>query len=101
MTKFKQLGFYIDQANCTGCKACQTACNDKHDLPVGVKWRRVAEYAGGATEQDDADGTFRANVFSYYTSISCNHCEVVRPNDAPTVSCPGQRCPRSAPDLRR
>src|SRR4026209_2056194 len=54
MTKFKQLGFYIDQANCTGCKACQTACNDKHDLP---------------------DATCRATVFGYYTSISCNHCE--------------------------
>ncbi len=75
MTTFKQLGFYIDQANCTGCKACQTACNDKHDLPVGVKWRRVAEYAGGSTERNESDGTFRANVFSYYTSISCSHCE--------------------------
>lgn len=75
MTTFKQIAFYVDQRNCTGCKACQTACNDKHDLPVGVKWRRVAEYAGGSTEQNEADGTFRADVFSYYTSISCNHCQ--------------------------
>lgn len=75
MTTFKQIGFYVDQSKCTGCKACQTACNDKHDLPVGVKWRRVAEYSGGSTEQNDSDGTFRADVFSYYTSISCNHCE--------------------------
>lgn len=75
MTTFKQLGFYVDQGNCTGCKACQTACNDKHDLPEGVLWRRVAEYSGGSNELNDADGTFRTDVFTYYTSVSCNHCE--------------------------
>jgi anaerobic dimethyl sulfoxide reductase subunit B len=75
MATFKQLGFYLDQTKCTGCKACQTACKDKHDLPVGVTWRRVAEYSGGSCEQNEVDGTFRADVFTYYTSISCNHCE--------------------------
>ncbi len=25
----KQLGFYIDSARCSGCKACQVACKDK------------------------------------------------------------------------
>lgn len=25
------LGFYFDQTVCTGCKACQIACKDKHD----------------------------------------------------------------------
>ena len=29
-------GFYLDQTLCTGCKACQIACVDKHDLPLGV-----------------------------------------------------------------
>ena len=32
-------GFYFDQALCTGCKACQISCIDKHDLPLGVMWR--------------------------------------------------------------
>ena len=67
------LGFYLDQGLCTGCKACQTACKDKHDLPIGVTWRRVVEYTGG-TWQEEAD-TMVPNVFAYYTSISCNHCE--------------------------
>lgn len=75
MTVYKQLGFYVNQADCTGCKACQTACNDKHDLPEGVLWRRVAEYEGGSSEVNEVDGTFRTDVFSYYTSMSCNHCE--------------------------
>jgi anaerobic dimethyl sulfoxide reductase subunit B (iron-sulfur subunit) len=69
-----QLGFYIDQNYCTGCKACQVACIDKNDLPEGVRFRRVAEYSGG-TFTERPDGSFDAKVFTYYTSISCNHCE--------------------------
>ena len=66
-------GFFFDQSLCTGCKACQIACKDKHDLPVGVNWRRVVEYSGGSWQQ--AGNTFTPNVFTYYTSIACNHCE--------------------------
>ncbi len=39
-------GFYFDQTVCNGCKVCQIACIDKHDLPLGVMWRRVLEYIG-------------------------------------------------------
>jgi len=69
----QKLGFYFDQSVCTGCKACQVACKDKHDLPEGVTWRRVVEYTGGSWQQDG--DTMTPNVFSYYTSIACNHCE--------------------------
>ncbi|MCL3860737.1 DMSO/selenate family reductase complex B subunit [Actinotalea sp. K2] len=68
-----QLGFYLDQNYCNGCKACQTACKDKNDLPLGVTWRRVVEYSGGTWA--NADETLAPNVFTYYTSVSCNHCE--------------------------
>ena len=44
----ERLGFYFDQSLCTGCKACQIACKDKHDTPVGVNWRRVVEFSGGS-----------------------------------------------------
>lgn len=67
-----QLGFFIDQNSCTGCKACQIACKDKNDLGDGVKWRRVAEYAGGAWSE--TGDSFSSSVYTYYTSISCNHC---------------------------
>ncbi|WP_182353157.1 DMSO/selenate family reductase complex B subunit [Flaviflexus huanghaiensis] len=66
-------GFFFDQTLCTGCKACQVACKDKHDLPVGVNWRRVVEYSGGSWQQ--SGNTFTPNIFTYYTSIACNHCE--------------------------
>ena len=74
-TKYKQLGFYLDQTACTGCKACQIACKDKNNLPVGINWRRVAEYSGGTWSQDESEDTFKPNVFTYYTSVACNHCE--------------------------
>jgi anaerobic dimethyl sulfoxide reductase subunit B len=66
-------GFSFDQTLCTGCKACQVACIDKHDLPLGVMWRRVAEYSGGTWRTEGS--TVTPNVFTYYTSVACNHCE--------------------------
>lgn len=69
-----QLGFYFDQARCTGCAACTIACKDKHDLPVGVSWRRVVQYTSG-TWRENADGTATESIATYYTSISCNHCD--------------------------
>jgi anaerobic dimethyl sulfoxide reductase subunit B (iron-sulfur subunit) len=68
----KQKAFYVNLTACTGCKACQVACKDKWDLPVGVSWRRVAEYVGGNWVQQG--NTYRQNVFAYYVSVACNHC---------------------------
>jgi anaerobic dimethyl sulfoxide reductase subunit B len=70
----KKLAFYVDTQTCTGCKTCMVACKDKNDLPDGVRWRRVYEYSGGEWFSE-ADGTFRQDVFAYYLSVSCNHCE--------------------------
>ena len=68
-------GFYFNQTLCTGCKACQISCQDKHDSPVTVAYRRVIEYSGGSWQQNTSQGTVTPQVFSYYTSIACNHCE--------------------------
>ncbi|GGI92632.1 DMSO/selenate family reductase complex B subunit [Shewanella gelidii] len=73
MTESTQYGFYVDTTKCTGCKVCHVSCKDRKDLPVGVNWRRVYEYGGGSWAAN-ADGSFEQNVFSYYTSIGCNHC---------------------------
>jgi len=70
----KQLGFYVNVANCTGCKACEIACKDKSNLPSGVRWRRVYEFGGGEWVQD-GDQVVPSGVFSYFVSNACNHCE--------------------------
>lgn len=66
----KQPAFFIDLTACTGCKTCM----DGHDLPEDVVWRRVAEYCGGDWSKQP-NNCFNQDVFAYYMSISCNHCE--------------------------
>ena len=70
----KQLGFYVNLANCTGCKACEIACKDRKDLPSGVRWRRVYEYGGGEWIAD-GDQMVPSGVFNYFVSTACMHCE--------------------------
>lgn len=64
--------FAFDASACTGCKACQVACKDKHQLPAGVLWRRVYEVSGGDWEKSGAAWT--NTVFAYNVSVGCNHC---------------------------
>ncbi len=69
----KQLGFYIDVSACSGCKTCQVACKDKHDLAPGVRWRRVYEVEGGGWEK--LGNAWKQDLCSYHVSMACNHCE--------------------------
>jgi len=66
--------FFLDVQTCTGCKTCMISCKDKQNLPLGVRWRRVVEFAGGDWTRE-SDGIFSQNVFAYYISVSCNHCQ--------------------------
>lgn len=70
----KQMGFYVNSADCIGCKACQVACADRNDLPVGVLYRRVLAYEGGTWVKSDRLEV-PSDLFGYYVSISCNHCQ--------------------------
>jgi len=69
----KQLGFCIEQNMCMGCKACQVACKDKNNLDIGQLFRKVTETEGGSYSESGNGITH--NVYSYWTSLSCNHCE--------------------------
>lgn len=69
----RQFGFSFDQSRCTGCKTCQMACKDYHNLGDEVSFRTVCEYAGGDWRQN-SEGSWEQNVFAFYVSMSCNHC---------------------------
>ena len=78
-----QYGFYFDATRCTGCKTCEAACRDYHDLPLDLSYRHVYELEGGSWNQA-ADGTWTTDSYTYYTSFACSHCE----NPACTQVCP-------------
>jgi anaerobic dimethyl sulfoxide reductase subunit B len=69
----RRLGFSVDLASCTGCKACQIACKDKHGLGSGVLWRRIVETAGGQWERRGE--TWVDGSYTYFVSVACMHCE--------------------------
>ncbi len=81
----KQLGFYIDSRACIKCKACQIACKDKNDLPVGLLWRRVFQYGGGSWVPS-GDVLAPSNLFAYSVSVACMHCQ----NPLCVNACPTQ-----------
>lgn len=60
-----QFGFYFNQEDCIGCKACQVACCDRNDLAPDVVFRRVESYESGSYP----------NAMLYHFSLACNHCE--------------------------
>jgi anaerobic dimethyl sulfoxide reductase subunit B (iron-sulfur subunit) len=78
--------FTFDASACSGCKACQVACKDKNDLPVGVLWRRVYEISGGEWTNVGARSSrpgagepspynvWENTIFAYNLTIACNHC---------------------------
>lgn len=70
----KQWAFYFDSSQCSGCKTCQIACKDKHNHPVGLKWRNVYEVAGGDWESMGSNN-WVSNIHSYNISMACNHCQ--------------------------
>lgn len=69
------MGFYVDLSRCIGCKTCQVACKDRHNLQqVGPRTRRVETFECGTYPE----------VGMYHVTLSCNHCE----NPACVAGCP-------------
>lgn len=60
-----QMAFFFDMTSCTGCRCCQVACKEAHDLPVGVFFRTVSDFEGGLFP----------HVWAASLSSGCNHCD--------------------------
>lgn len=69
------LGFYVNVRRCIGCKTCQVACKDHHNLQAAGPRPRRAEAFECGTYPD---------VAMFQLSLSCNHCE----NPACVAGCP-------------
>jgi Fe-S-cluster-containing dehydrogenase component len=72
-----QYGWHVNIDNCIACRACEAACKQEFDLPIGVRRRRVI------TQEGTKNGRpFRQNV-----TMACMHCQ-----DAPCIAaCPVDR----------
>jgi len=66
---------FVDLEYCNNCHACEVACKQENDSPVGVNWLKVVSYGprivGGKLRTD-------------YIPIRCMHC----PNHFCTDVCP-------------
>jgi len=56
--------FLFDPEQCLGCSACEAACKEAYDLPMGVRRRKVVELENGKFP----------NVKRRFYSMSCFHC---------------------------
>ena len=60
------LGFYVDVQRCIGCRTCQVACKDRHNLQAaGPRTRRVGSFECGMYPE----------VGMFHLTVSCNHCD--------------------------
>lgn len=57
-------GFKFDPKKCIGCKACEMACKQRFELPLGDRRRRVYTHESGEYP----------NTLVRYISMACNHC---------------------------
>ena len=56
-------GFYVNSADCYGCKSCQVACATEKVLTPGVFIRRVRQINAAAPGGHA------------FVSMACNHCD--------------------------
>lgn len=62
--KGQQYAFQVDLDQCTGCKACVTACHNLNGLEEGETWRSVGLLHGGST----------AAPVQISVTTACHHC---------------------------
>ena len=57
-----RMKFYCDEGRCIECLGCAVACEEAHELPVGISRRKVVTVNEGIEGQE------------YSVSVACMHC---------------------------
>ena len=74
----KRRALSINTLDCVGCKACEVACKQEHDIPPGPRWIRVKP-----AEIKEAAGKQRLNyALSYCRQCYQPACKGVCPSGA-------------------
>lgn len=74
-----QKAFILDLNKCTGCQACELACNIENQLDSGKSWRRIETF----------NSSRHPDFPLYHLSLACHHCI-----DPPCMKC----CPAGVYD---
>jgi DMSO reductase iron-sulfur subunit len=69
---------FVDHELCFGCYACEVACKQENNLPVGAKWIRVIT---------EGPSYVNGKLSMSYIPMTCRHC-----TNAPCISA----CPQDA-----
>ena len=67
----KEYALIVDTEDCSGCSACEVACKQEHNLPVGPRWIRV--YPG--SPRDIEDKPQLRYMVAHCTHCSCPPCK--------------------------
>ena len=57
-----RMKFYCDEERCIECNGCTVACEEAHELPVGISRRKVVTVNEGIEGEE------------YSVSVACMHC---------------------------
>ena len=57
-----RMKFYCDEGRCIECDGCSVACDEAHELPVGISRRKVITLNEGIEGKE------------FSTSVACMHC---------------------------
>lgn len=57
-------GIVFNKERCTGCRACEGACKQENNLPVGVRWRVI---------NMNVEGIY-PDLKKIYQQSVCRHC---------------------------
>ena len=61
----KEYTLVVNTSDCVGCSACEIACKQEHNLPIGPRWIRV---------YPDCPREIEGKLQLRYTVTHCMHC---------------------------